>query len=207
MTLPLVVAAGGPAVQAVELQGPALRMYEDMRALHNRQAQVDPLAAICDAVGLLLRAFEAMVDEGGGPSPLGDPDRIDPGALPWLGQFVGVRVTEGSPPAQQAAEIWRAAGLRRGTIPAMREAVQAHLTGSRQVKIYEHYGGNPYRIRVEVLASEVVDAAAAEAAARSQKPGGLVMEWGVVTQPTWDDAAGDTWDDAASGTWDDDTEF
>lgn len=165
----------------------------------------DPLQVLCAAAGGMLQPLQDLIsDTPDGPpwSALADPDRIPVDGLSWLGQFVGVRVTQGAAPGTRRREIREAAGWRRGTPAAMRAAVAATLTGARTVTLREQYG-SPYRVRVEVFAGECPDPATSEAAARSQKPAGIVLEFAAVAGQNWDSLDGDDWDDLDGDQWDD----
>jgi hypothetical protein len=80
------------------------------------------------------------------------------------------------------AEITSPPAFERGTPTAIRSAVQRYLTGNRTVTLIER-DGSPWRLTVITYTSETLDAAAAERAARSQKPVGLVLTYRV--DPGW----------------------
>jgi hypothetical protein len=121
-------------------------------------------------------------DEGPGWSAVLDVDRCPVWALPWLGQFVGVTLNPGQTEAQQRALVSRPPAFRRGTVAALKEALRAQLTGNRTILLTER-DGSPYRITVSVYASQTPNPAQAEAAARSQKPAGLIMTFNLL--PGW----------------------
>lgn len=128
-----------------------------------------------------------------------DVDEAPADALLWLAQLVGAVCPDGLSEADERMCIRDANGRKRGTPGAMRTAVQATLTGSRQVLITERFGG-AYRLKVQTYASETPDQAATLAAIISQKPAGLVLTYEVLQGATWDQALG-TWD-AQTLTWD-----
>ncbi len=139
-----------------------------------------------------------------GQTALLDIDRCPPVALRWRGQLSGVRVTPGdvTDPAWAArarAEIRNAAGLKRGTPAAIVGAVQATLTGMRVVRLIER-DSSPYHFTVIVRTSECPDPAVSEAAARAQKPAGLVMTFTVAESPLVDESTRTI--DALTGTID-----
>lgn len=117
-----------------------------------------------------------------------DPDTAPDDLLDWLAQLPGVILP---PSALTAAEkrdrISQAAGFYRGTPRAIREDVQRTLTGSQYVGIFERPGGNAYQLTVVTRTSETPDAAAAERAARSQKPAGIVMTFSTTSTPIIDE--------------------
>jgi hypothetical protein len=121
-------------------------------------------------------------DEGPGWSSVMDPTRCPGWALPWLAQFAGVNLTPGLSEDEWRAQITSPPAFERGTPAAIRSAVQRHLTGNHTVSIIER-DGSPWRLTVITYTSETVDAGAAERAARSQKPVGLVLTYRV--DPGW----------------------
>jgi hypothetical protein len=152
-----------------------------------------------------------------------DPDTAPPTWLRWLGQFYGVRVTPGDPDsavwvAQARDEVRSAAGIRRGTVGAIRAAAQRYLTGTKYVLILER-DTSPYHFTVVVKTSELPaedtvtwDAAAGTWDAQSstwwgktqravfaQKPAGVQMRFLAVDGQIWQDAS-PTWN-SATGTW------
>jgi hypothetical protein len=174
-----------------------------------------------------LQGIEDIVRDGedGEPgwSSVMDPDTCPAGWLVWLGQFYGVRVTPGDPDsatwvAQARDEVRSAAGVRRGTVGAIRAAAQRYLTGTKYVLILER-DTSPYHFTVVVRAAEMpaldtVTWAGAtgtwddwpgtwqgkvEAAIRAQKPAGLVMDFIPSDGLIWADETG-AWS-AATGTW------
>lgn len=148
----------------------------------------EALLAFCRAILHPLERTNAMIrdsDDGPGWSALLDPLRAPAAALPYLGQFVGVRVTRGAPSLQQRDEISGAAGFRRGRPAAIREAVAATLSGGRAVVMTERVGGEAYQLLVQTYADQTPDPAAAEAAARSQKPAGIILTFEVIDGQTY----------------------
>ena len=158
--------------------------------------------------GLLgqLQPMEDLVrdsDAGTGYSPALDVDRCPPDLLRWLGQFAGVPVTPGDPKdaawvTKAREEIRQAAGWRRGTPRAIREAAQRHLTGTKTVRMLER-DGSAYRMTVLTRTSETPNPAATEAAIRAQKPAGIVLAYIVTDLPIWNE--GTRTFNAAAGTF------
>lgn len=104
-----------------------------------------------------------------------DPDTCPAIMLPWLAQFAGVTLQPGDDEAGQRARITQAAGFYRGTNRAIRENVQATLTGSKGVTILERVSGNRWATTIVTRASETPDPAATTRAALSQKPTGFIF--------------------------------
>lgn len=69
-----------------------------------------------------------------------DINRAPDAALPWLAQFVGVKLSGGTA-AQQRQQIKDLANFKRGTLAAMKTAAQNFLTGTKVVIIRERFGG------------------------------------------------------------------
>lgn len=109
-----------------------------------------------------------------GWSTVVDVDLAPPTWLPWLGQFVGVRLPgDVSSPTARRRAIRDQASARRGTPAALAAAITATLRGSQRLELIERDGG-AYRLTVRIYESEVVSLAAVEAAVASQKPAGIV---------------------------------
>lgn len=146
------------------------------------------LEAFCRAIMHPLEQTNRMVretDDGPGWSALLDPARAPAEALTYLGQFVGVRVTRGATSLRQRNEIVSAAGFRRGRPQAMRDAIAATLSGARTVVMTERVDGNAYQLLIQTYADQTPDPGAAEAAARSQKPAGIVLTFEVIGGQTY----------------------
>jgi hypothetical protein len=106
--------------------------------------------------------------------PLLDVDLSPDWNLPYLGQFVGVRVTPGGTPAQWRAQIKGVGGFKRGTVAAMKEAVRATLTGTQFVDVIER-DGDAWHITVTTRSAETPNPSVTLAAAMAQKAAGLVL--------------------------------
>jgi hypothetical protein len=104
----------------------------------------------------------------------------------WLGQTAGTRVPAGLTLQQQREYVRDRRAWRRGTPRAIRAAVAATLRGSRRVELLEREG-SPWRFTVQVYASEVPggDTGPILAAARSQKPVGIIATVDVLTGATY----------------------
>jgi hypothetical protein len=145
------------------------------------------LLVLCNAIGTMYQPVEDLVRDtpaGPGWSPLLDLDRCPDFALPWLGQFAGVRVLAGSTPDQMRARIGSTDGFKRGTPAAMRGAAQATLTGAKTVVFRERDGANQgnasspdyaYYLTAATYTAQTPNPAATHAALLAQKPGGIVL--------------------------------
>jgi hypothetical protein len=173
----------------------AARLYAMLAPL----AQQDPnagwsLLIYCNALGTMFELVEDWVrDTAAGPgwSEFLDLQRCPDVALPWLGQFAGVRVLPGSSPAEMRARIASTDGFKRGTVAAMKGAAAATLTGAQAVHIRERSGGpttSPeyaYHLEVLTYTAQTPDQAATLAALVAQKPGGLVIHYSVADGQNW----------------------
>jgi hypothetical protein len=164
------------------------RLYAMLEPLAERDFEFAwSLLILCNAIGVPFQLVEDLVrdtEEGVGWSVLLDLDRCPPEALPWLAQFVGVRLLAGSTESEQRARIASTDGFKRGTREALIGAAQATLTGARKVTLRERDGDKAlepiayaYRLTVTTYASQTPDPAATLAALLAQKPGGLVLEF------------------------------
>lgn len=145
---------------------------------HQDEALGWPLLTFVQALAEMLRQVEELVRPAD-PSrqawdPLLDVDLAPDWHLPYIGQFVGVRVTPGGTPAQWRAQIKGVTGFKRGTPAAMIAAVQATLTGTKYVALIERDGDQDH-ITVTTRAAETPNSAASLAAAVSQKAAGLIL--------------------------------
>jgi hypothetical protein len=135
-----------------------------------------------------------------------DPDLIPAKYLPWLGQWVGVRLAIvgdlSEPATAERAQIKQHSNFQRGTPSAILNAIQSTLTGTKHVTFVERYLGNAYRQNVIVYDYETPNPAAALNSYLSQKPGGILYNFNVIPGEAWDESTV-TWDTPASGvTWD-----
>jgi hypothetical protein len=195
----------------------AARLYEMLAPL----ARADPdnafsLLIYINAVGVMFQLVEDLVrdtPDGPGWSILLDLDRCPDEALPWLGQFAGVRIPAGFTADQARARIASTDGFKRGTRNALIGAARATLTGNQHVYFRER-SGDPavspdyaYYLDVSTYTSETPNPAATEAALLAQKPGGIVLTFTVNDGQSWRQVSdtGLTWQQVKDGyaTWDD----
>lgn len=111
-----------------------------------------------------------------GYSLLVDGNRVPDEAVPWLAQFVGVRLTTGLSVADQRSQLLGLGNLKRGTIAALQAAPVPYLTGSQSVVVHER-DTSAYHFEVVTLGSETPDSDLVLAALLTQKPAGLVMSY------------------------------
>lgn len=153
--------------------------------------------------------------EGSGWSIIFDVDAVPGKGLPWLAQVRGVKL----PPkrADQTVLQWEsdarflirnASARDRGTPAALRAAILLTLVGSNPyVKITERVGNNAYQLAVRTLTAETPSTAVTLAAAKSQVPGGVVLDYQAVAGQSWSVVAGSftDWTAARAGyrTWGD----
>jgi len=159
------------------------------------------LLILVNAIGAMFQTVDDVVrdtPDGPGFSILLDLNRCPSEALDWLGQFVGVRLPAGATDAEKRAAIAAESGFRRGTRAALEAAVKATLTGAQTVIVRERSGDSTaepidyaYRLKIRTYPAETPDAAATLAAALSQKPGGIVLDYATVAPATYGSVAVD----------------
>jgi hypothetical protein len=169
----------------------AARLYAMLAPLAQHDDDADwSLLILVNAIATPFQLVEDLVrdtSDGPGWSMLLDLERCPPEALPWLAQFVGVRLID-APADEQRARIASTDGWKRGTPAALRGAVEATLTGGRNVVFRERYHeppvGDPdgaYYLQVITYANETPDPDATLEALLAQKPGGIVLDYHTVT--------------------------
>ena len=175
------------------------RLFDAMAPL----GQYDPdnqwsLLTYCNAIGTMFQLVEDWVrdtEDGPGWSSLLDLERCPPEALAWLAQFVGVRLLPGATDADSRERIGNTDGFNRGTVAALRAACWNTLTGSRSVFLWER-DGDPaqvpeyaYHLTVVTYADQTPDPVATRKALLAQKPGGLVLDYVVISGQTYQQVA------------------
>lgn len=158
------LAGMGPAL--LELGGPLLPGF------------VDALAAELESTDYLLTPTTVgrVVQPG---TPLSDAARTPYPA--WLAQVAGQVIPMSTPTEVARQQLLARRVDRRGTPAAMVAAVKATLTGQARVLLTERYGGDPWVVRVVTYTAETPDPAATRAAALSEKPVGLVLDYQTAT--------------------------
>lgn len=165
-------------------------LYEAFAPLRERYGENADLQLMCQALGAMMQPVDDLVKDGpeGQPgwSQTLDLNRAKNEWLKWIGQWVGYIVpdkattqTDEQWSVTERARIVSRSAHRRGTVDVLREVVQEHLNAPKTVIIQERFGATanlPHWITVSVFTSQIAtSAAAAEAAARSQKAAGLKM--------------------------------
>lgn len=138
--------------------------------------EVEDLGIATDDLPGWAKALSVQAEDG---SP-----RVPANLLPWLAQFVGVRIPTGTADANARALVKGAEGLTRGSRAAIEDAAQRFLTGAKTVVFKERDGG-AYKLTVYVYTQQVTDAAKLDAAVRAQKPAGIVLTLNVISGGTY----------------------
>lgn len=171
----------------------------------------------------LLRVLSAIIDGTGlgqfyediqnfGDTLLNDQASAPIEWINWLAQHLGVTFNPAHTEEQRRTAVANASsGWRSGTVAALEAAVRPVLTPSNPpnpayVRVIRHYGGDPWVIGVETLATEspgdtsIIANAIEDARAR---PAGFAIEFASFAA-SWDtiETAHPTWADwEAAGTW------
>jgi hypothetical protein len=161
-----------------------------------------PLLRYLSLLGDQVGEVETIADRAEA-GQLVDPVAADDAWLPWLGQLVGVRLDQASPPlAWRDAIADGSSGWQSGTREAIANAARRTLSGTQFIDVRSHNGkpsagGDPWTILIVVRADEapsplskVTDAVLAAGA----KPAGFNLAVSSYT-PTWAaiDGIGATW--------------
>jgi len=174
------------------------------------------LLTYVNALGVMYQLIEDWVrdsEDGPGWSLLLDVNRCPPEALPWLAQFIGVRLVSGQTDAQDRQRILSTDGFQRGTRAAMIGAAQATLTGAKTV-LFRERSGNPaqspeyaYILDVSTYTSQTPNPTLTLNALLGQKPAGIILNYTTTPGQTWQQLkdSGQTWAQvkAAYPTWND----
>lgn len=153
----------------------------------------------------LLRPFQRMADlilDDAGPYRAAfDGSIVDPSALRWAAQWAGV-----NPDNATEAELRDPEYLRRrwtrGSVPAVRGAIQSVLTGDRNLRMYERRDpadfavDAPYHLTIVTTTSETPGGSASIIAAlKDVLPARMVLHISIVNGRSWQDLkdSGKTW--------------
>jgi hypothetical protein len=118
-------------------------------------------------------------DEGDpGWSAVLDIGRAPTHGLPWLAQFVGVRLDAAQSDSVQRAAIIARDGWSRGTVRSIVAAAQSGLTGDKKVLIRERHT-SAYHFSVVTYTDETPDSVYVEAQILAAKPAGLTFDYDV----------------------------
>ncbi len=169
----------------------ALELYEAVEPLAYDDANRDYATVnLINAWGKLLEPLANVV--------LPDPDVRAPWALvydldnapvewlPWLAQWVGVRIPAGLDEVSTRLRIAETDGFNRGSVGAIMGAARQHLTGTRTVLLRERYDASDplvdsaYHLLVNTYASETPDPALVLEALIAQKPAGIILTYEAV---------------------------
>lgn len=169
-------------------------------------AALEPLAYDDAALGYPLFQYTAAIasmedqvdtyasdtDDGRpGWSNLLDVDRCPSEALPWLAQFLGVKIDTSLADADQRNQIRNVDGFKRGTLGSIIGAAQKHLTGSQTVYYKERDSAvdataeGAYGLTVLTLTTETPDPTAVENAILAVKPAGIILSYATVSGMTY----------------------
>jgi len=196
MSWPLLAVPTGDADPPAQLAPDtfAARLYEMLAPLAGSdEDQGWALLIYVNALGTMFQQVEDWVrdsPDGPGWSLLLDLARCPDEALPWLGQFAGVRMLPGSSPADQRARITSTDGFKRGTAAAMIGAAKGTLTGSQRLVFRERDGAahgytppdDAYVLTVYSYTSETPNPTATLNALLAQKPGAIKLYYSAVTR-------------------------
>jgi hypothetical protein len=180
-----------------------LDIYDQLGPWRDEDEGLWQLLAVVDAIGSQHAETEAYTRDDAthtGWGQLLDLNVCPSIALPWLGQFVGVQIPDGMDDADARALIAARPAATRGTVGAIRAALQPLLTGTKTVTIRERTP-DPYSFKVISYSVETPAGSgpAALAALTAAKPAGLIMSYVVEAGLTWADVGG-TWADQVD-TW------
>ena len=167
------------AEQITESLGPFARESEDLGEFV--EGLTAPIELPYEIVG--------EEDQEYGWSIVLDPDLCPAEALPWLAQFEGVELTEDMNEAQRRAAIRSRDGSGRGRPATIIGRIERTLTISRRVIVSEQHEGDAYILWIRTLASETPDENLTRAAAVSQKPAGIVLDYDTIVDGSYDELA------------------
>lgn len=166
----------------------AQELYDALKPLaYNDAASQYALMTFCEAMIGQLQLVEDLVrDTTGfvGWSKAVDADLTPAEFLPWLAQFVGLRIPQGILIADQRALIKAAPGWRRGSAAALRAGIQSYLTGLKRVFLVER-DTSAWHFGVTTYTSETPDPAKVLAYITANKPAGLQFTYAALTGQTY----------------------
>lgn len=114
-------------------------------------------------------------------------------ALPWLGQFVGVKVDTALPAADQRQQIRDHVGWGRGSVSTFKASARPSLTGTKTVDITERTTDADH-FTVNTYSDETPDEDATLALLVAAKPAGLIMTYIVLVGSPAGATYGDLYD-------------
>lgn len=123
-------------------------------------------------------------DQEFGWSIVFDVDNCPAELLPWLAQFEGVELTPDMSEAARRSAIKVREGAARGRPATIVERIRRTLAIDRRVIIQEK-DGDAYNLTIRTFAAETPNPALTEAAAISQKPAGLLLDFAVIEEDSY----------------------
>lgn len=139
----------------------------------------------------LVRYVTGDTDDYRGWAPLFDVELTPDEFLPYLAQFVGVRIPKGTPPDTAREMIRDPAGFGRTSRAAVLSAVRATLTGARYVGFVERRDDSFWKWLITTRTAETPDADATYRAILSQKRAGVIVTHVVTDMTLIDELVGD----------------
>ncbi len=138
---------------------------------------------LCGAIGAIIDAGASLTtvvedsDDYDGWTIITSPQDAPEEWLQFQADLYGVNLIVGQTTEQNRTRIADLPAQKRGTPAAMVSAAQATLTGTGEVGVVERLDGHAYRMAIRTRSDETSDAAASEAAARTQKPGAVLLTY------------------------------
>lgn len=173
------------------------RLYAALEPVADQDAKNGwALLNYCGAIASMFDQIETYARDGDlgepGWSMLIDTNRVPVEAVKWLGLITGTQLTFSQRPGESDADyltrlretVHDAAGQKRGTIQSITRTVANLLTGTQTV-IFKERDTSPYHLTIITLNSETPDSAAVQAALRDVKPAGLIIDYQVISAPTY----------------------
>jgi P2-related tail formation protein len=146
----------------------ALRLWESTGPISTWDTDAGwPLLRWLSGPGTILQVLDDLcrdTPDDPGWSVLLDVDRCPTFALPWLGQFVGVRLAASLPDAEMRQAIRDEQGFSRGTLTALQQAAKPYLKPGASITIVERTT-DAYHFTVEVNSSDLLGLTYAELSA------------------------------------------
>lgn len=153
------------------------------------------LAVLLGGIATMIQPFADLIlddPETGAPgwSPLVDIDRVKPGSLGYLGQFVGVTLQAGLADDAQRDRVRSTDGWKRGSRPAIIGAAQQHLEGNKTVVLRQRWNpdtaaADPYHAQLITYAPETPNPGQVEDDVLRQDPGGIIFHFDVLSGQDW----------------------
>lgn len=173
-------------------------MFEDIHLLANDVGSDDGFVVNVPGSGYVVEPYTP------GYGSVLDPDLCPPGLLPFLGQFVGVRVPDGTPAGSARTLVKEEAGFARGSQGAIVNAATNLLSGTQYVayspRIRPDSVADAYWFLLTISKTECANPAALIAAVNFVKPGGLLWQLRAKEGFYWDTSTG-TWISTPTITW------